>query len=80
MSVAGGCQHLLSRDRVSYRVGHRLEMKKWRALFGGEGGVLRFSVPPAVRARRTSGPAASFGTTSKMPGRRRAKVGTGGGW
>ena len=72
----GGCQHLLSRDRINYRVRHRLEMKKWRALSVG---ALRFSMPPAVQPRRTSGPAASFGTTSKMPERRRAKVGTGGG-
>ncbi len=36
MSVAGGgCQHLLSRDRINYRVRHRLEMKKWRAPFVG---------------------------------------------
>lgn len=31
----GGCQHLLSRDRINYRVRHRLEMKKWRAPFVG---------------------------------------------
>lgn len=55
MSVAGGCQHLLSRDRINYRVRHRLEMKKWRALFVGGATVQRAPGGPApsdVGARR----------------------------
>lgn len=51
----GGCQHLLSRDRINYRVRHRLEMKKWRALFVGGATVQRAPGGPApsdVGARR----------------------------